>query len=230
MPNIVNITTFFNPLDLVAPHSCRGCGTLGSILCNRCKNNIISTHSFICPNCKAINKASDCPHCQDLPPIHTLGERSGVLDILIRNLKFESVRTAAIPLADAVHHILPEYDTPVAIVPLPTISKHIRTRGLDHTRLIAKHLIKFRPNFHLTKALTRAKDTIQVGSSRESRLSQASSAYKINPNFTFDPHTTYILLDDVWTTGASVRAAIEKLQQAGASQIEVIVLTISRLN
>jgi predicted amidophosphoribosyltransferase len=40
---------------------------------------------------------------------------------------------------------------------------------------------------------------------------------------------TYILFDDIWTTGASMKTAIKKLRQAGAIKIIVILLAISRL-
>ena len=45
MPNIVKNTTLPSLLDILAPHSCRGCGRIGNVLCNRCKNNIILENS-----------------------------------------------------------------------------------------------------------------------------------------------------------------------------------------
>ena len=40
----------------------------------------------------------------------------------------------------------------------------------------------------------------------------------------------YLLVDDVWTTGASMKAAVKKLQEAGARKIIVGLLALSRLN
>ena len=52
----------------------------------------------------------------------------------------------------------------------------------------------------------------------------------ISQKIKINPDTTYILLDDVWTTGASMQSAIKKLQQAGASKIIVAILSLSRIN
>ena len=227
MPNIVKITTPITPLDLVAPHSCRGCGRIGSPLCDCCKNHIIKSHQNICPQCKEQTKSGKCKNCKNLPLVYSLGRRYGVLDELIHELKYNSARSISIQLADILNQTLPEFKSPIIIVPLPTISKHIRERGLDHTRLIAKKLAKKRSNFTLQPLLLRANNTVQVGSDRKTRLAQAKSAYQINPKYNIDPNFTYLLFDDIWTTGASMQAARKKLQQAGAKNIILSVLAIS---
>ena len=70
-------------------------------------------------------------------------------------------------------------------------------------------------------------NTVQVGADRETRLSQAESAYALTNNAKIDSENTYLLFDDVWTTGASMKAATKKLQQAGASKIVIVVLAQS---
>ncbi len=229
MSNIVKNTTFPNPLDLLAPHSCRGCGRIGNVLCDRCKNNIILDHSNFCPNCKKSNSTGKCPKCKSLPPIFVIGNRNDLIGKLVHDFKYNSVRALAKPLAEILHHTLPVINGPVAIIPLPTISRHIRERGLDHTYLIAKHLAKLR-HYSIQKFLLRTKNTVQVGSNRQNRLAQARTAYHINPKIKIDPNTTYILFDDVWTTGASIKAAVKKLRQAGAKEIGVAILAVSRID
>lgn len=231
MPNIVKTTTIFNPFELLAPHSCRGCGYTGSILCDCCKNNIISHHHNLCPFCKEPCPAGLCAKCPPHPPIYIADERSSLIGELIHDYKFHSIRALATPLADILHHILPPIDTEVAIVPLPTISQHIRTRGFDHTLLIAKKLAHLRGrSYRIEKALLRAHNTVQVGATKAARLAQAEHSYRINPKFTPKPNTTYLLLDDVWTTGASMHSALTKLQAAGAKQIIISILALSRFD
>lgn len=228
---IVNNTTFPSLLDLVAPHSCRGCGTLGEPLCNRCKNNIILESTNFCPNCKSVNPTGNCPKCHSLPPTFVVGNRTDLIGKLIYDLKFNSVRSLAMPIAEILDNSLPAIDGSVAIVPLPTIHRHIRQRGLDHTYLIAKNLAKIRgPKYQVSRLLQRSSSTVQVGSDRKARLSQASSAYSINPAFTIDQNTTYIVFDDIWTTGASTKAAVKLLKSAGASKILVSLLAVSRID
>jgi len=228
MLNIVKITTILNPLDLIAPHSCRGCGCLGNALCNRCKKNILEQRTNVCPNCKHQNPTGNCPNCPDLPPTYVVDQRSELVGNLIHDLKYYSVRALASPLAELLNQTLPSIDGSVAIVPLPTTSAHIRARGFDHTTLIAKKFVKLRgSNYQVTNLLMRNKNSVQVGSDRKTRLSQASLAYEINTRIPISPDTTYILFDDVWTTGASLHAAHQKLQKAGAQKIVFAILALS---
>ena len=231
MPNIVNNTTFPSLLDLIAPHSCRGCGLIGEALCNRCKNYILHKHQPICPNCKAPSKDGKCPNCNDLPPIYIIGERSGLLGSIVHDYKYQSVRALARPLAEMLFEVLPNPKSTTYIVPAPTISKHIRKRGLDHTKLIAKELSKLDPkHYRIDPVLIRAKETVQVGASQSTRQIQAQNAYQLSPKAVIDTKSNYLLLDDVWTTGASVRACIKKLQQAGVQNLTVALLSLSRID
>ena len=231
MPNNVKNTTFPGLFDLLAPHSCRGCGQIGSVLCDRCKKYIKDHHQAICPHCKNLTQSGKCPNCPDLPPTYIIGERSGLLGDIIHDYKYHSIRSLARPLAELMHEFLPPQNKPFIIIPLPTIDRHIRSRGFDHTKLIAKHLAKLEgPNCTTKQLLVRAKNTTQVGTDRVTRIAQASSAYAITAHATIDPSTTYILLDDVWTTGASMRACTKILQQAGVSKIVLAILTLSRLS
>ncbi len=228
MAIIVKNTTITNVLDLLAPHSCRGCGQMGNILCECCKNNLISNRINICPHCKTTKTTAKCPFCPNLPPTYIVGKKDDLIGDLIHDYKYHSVRALAKPLAEILHNTLPINQDKTIIVPLPTTNKHVRERGFDHTYLIAKHLAKIRkPTYKVQKLLIRTKDTVQVGSSRHARLSQAESAYDINQKITINPEYTYLLIDDVWTTGASMHASIKKLQQAGAKNIIVAILALS---
>jgi len=207
MSFIVKITTLLNPLDLLAPHSCRGCGIIGKPLCECCENYILKHHC---------NYKSIC----------SIGKRDKLLAKIIHDYKYDSVRALEKPLAEMLAKTLPEVSGKVIIVPLPTIPKHVRERGFDHTRLIAKRLAKI-CGWSTDFLLTRNKNTVQVGSDKKTRLKQAKEAYSIKKNSKTDPSATYILFDDVLTTGASMKAAKKKLQDAGASRIIECVLAVS---
>lgn len=229
MPKNVKNTTFPSLLDLIAPHSCRGCGLMGSVLCNRCKKYILSNQPKICAKCKAKTTHAKCNNCPNLPPIYIVGERQDMIGKLIHDYKYQSMRSLAKPLAELLDSVLPQLNGRTVIVPLPTIKKHIRSRGLDHTRLIAKHLAKLR-HCEVSPLLTRAKNTVQVGADIKTRSTQASKAYALSSRISIDPEVTYILIDDVWTTGASMLSAVKKLQQARANQIIIGILALSRIN
>lgn len=229
---IVKNTTFSGPLDLLAPHSCRGCGRIGTPFCECCKNNILANRKNFCPNCKHENPTGNCQIC-DLPKTFLVGERNGILGSLIHDFKYNSVRALARPLAELLAASLPDFkNQEIIIVPLPTASHHIRSRAFDHTLLLAKHLARLK-GWQVKKLLLRAKNTVQVGTDQKTRQAQAKSAYKINPKLNPDQTKTYLILDDVWTTGSSLKAAIEIIKTQTTltnKNLLVAILAVNSLN
>jgi predicted amidophosphoribosyltransferase len=223
MSFIVKNTTICSLFDMICPHSCRGCGAIGSALCNCCKNNIILKHLDFCPNCQHPTQNGFCADCY-LPPLFAVGPRGGLLRRLIHDYKYHQVRSLAMPLAEILNQTLPVFAGEVSIVPLPTIRRHIRERGFDHILLLAKKLAKLR-GYNVVPLLSRDKNFIQVGADKETRKLQAAEAYIVTG--AVEPDTTYLLIDDVWTTGASMKAALKKLQGAGAFKLAGAVLAVS---
>lgn len=221
MAKNVKNTTFPGLLDLIAPHSCRGCGRLGTALCDCCKNYI--------KQCKNHNITNKITQKSKFPPIYTIGTREDLLANLIHDYKYYSIRAIGTKLAELMYDNLPS-DLPqnTVIVPLPTSTKHIRERGFDHTLFIAKKLAHL-AHFKVQPLLLRNQNTVQVGSDKKTRLAQAKNAYAVNPKISIDPTTTYLLLDDVWTTGASMKSAVKKLRSAGAKKLSVALLAVSTL-
>lgn len=229
MSNAVKNTTFPRLLDLISPHRCLGCGTIGQPLCQKCQSFITQNHINLCPLCGNPTITGKCSQHPNLPPTFITGELTDLLGHLIHNFKYHSNRTLAKPLAQIINSTLPTLTSKnTIIIPLPTIPQHIRARGLDHTLLLAKNLAKIRgSNYHVKQALIRAHHHVQVGSSRQTRLRQALSAYQISPTFTLQPDATYIILDDVWTTGASMQSATHLLKSLEATKIIQTTLAIS---
>jgi len=157
-----------------------------------------------------------------------VGWRKGVLAKLVSDLKYKFVRACSNVLAELLDNAIPENafnDKDVIVVPLPTIGKHIRERGLDHTLLLAKKLAK-RRGWRVEQLIQRATDTVQVGTSAAERQKQAASTYVIERKI--DPDKRYLLLDDVWTTGASMQSAAKVFQQAGAKKLYGAVVEIGQ--
>ena len=202
MLKIVKNTTFVGPLDLLAPHSCRGCGRLGSVICACCKNYI---------SCCVFDYNTRI--FAGLPEVYTIGKREGLLADLIHDYKYYSVRAIGKELAELMFNKLPSnLSKNTFIVPLPTSTRHIRERGFDHTAFVAKKMAKM-GGFKVLPILVRNKNTVQVGADKKTRLKQAEQAYSINEKVKIDPRATYILFDDVWTTGASMRMAHRMLKK-----------------
>jgi len=144
--------------------------------------------------------------------------------VLIDGLKFRSIRSLAWPLAEILERKLPCLPKNVVVVPVPTISVHVRERGLDHTYLIAKNLAKLR-GWRCVKLVRRITNTVQVGASAKLRQSQAEEAYELVGEV--EGQQDYLVIDDVCTTGASLSAVRTVLEKGGAKKISVAVLARS---
>lgn len=153
--------------------------------------------------------------------VFVCGLREGVLKKMVHEYKFNSRRELSSLFAKMIDDVMSRRG--FIIVPLPTIQKHIRARGFDHISRIAEELACLRDESVL-RALIREKNTVQVGSSRELRMTQAKRAYGLAPGVEIDPEAEYLLLDDVWTTGASMRAAAKVLRDNGAKKISGVVI------
>ena len=223
---IVKITTKCSVFDMVCPYRCRGCGELGDVLCECCKNYITSEKLNHCPKCgRAINEK--CRECNSLPFSATfaVGFRDELIGALVEEFKFFGVRKLGKVLAEILDDYLPDFSGEMVVVPLPTIRKHVRERGVDHTFSVAKKLARMR-GWKVEKLLLRNKNTIQLGADEALRRKQAKEAFVFHGET--DENKTYLLLDDVWTTGASMTEAGRILKKAGAKKIVAVVFATNR--
>lgn len=121
----------------------------------------------------------------------------------------------------------------IVLVPLPTIRKHIRERGFDHTlrlcfeleNFLSKKLEGLGVKVEYEDLLVRKNKTVQVGKEKKERMKQAEKAYGIRDGVKIENETLYIFVDDVTTTGASLAAAKKILQ---AKQVWAAVLMKER--
>jgi ComF family protein len=137
---------------------------------------------------------------------------------MLDDFKFKRAYHIHHALARLLHHTVPLLPPETVIVPIPTIARHVRIRGYDHTSLIARAFAK-RRGLRPVTLLTRATNSIQLGRSATERLQQASVAY--NCRHRLAPQPLYVLIDDIVTTGATLTAAAECLKKAGAEHIMV---------
>lgn len=208
-------------LAIVAPHHCSGCGDVGSLLCENCKYDIIHEPYSLCVACAEglAGNSGLCSACK-LPYKRAwcVAPRQDQLQRLIDAYKFNNAQAAYKPLVELLDLHLPELPADVAIVPIPTVASHIRQRGYDHVRLIAQQFAKTR-GIQLAPALNRQTTTMQRGATAKQRDEQAKKAYGCSVKL--DPNKVYLLIDDVITTGATMKYAAKTLRDAGAKKVWV---------
>jgi ComF family protein len=218
MLNVKN-TIIDSILSVVAPHLCSGCGRIGGTFCDNCKYDIIIEPFSGCILCEKPSSVGICvKHKVAFNQAWAVGMRSGALQRLIGGFKFRNMKAASSDLADLLNKTLPRLPAASIFVPIPTTPAHIRERGYDHMLLIAEALGHLR-HLPVQQLLRRDNVLIQHRASRQERLMQAVTAFRIEG--TVDSEATYILLDDVVTTGATITQAALILRRAGATTIWV---------
>ena len=161
----------------------------------------------------------DC--CVSYRKAWAVGERSGVLQRLIGGYKFQRMRSAHKILGDLLLFVLPDLPQNTIIVPVPTAPSHIRERGYDHMLLVAKYVARCR-GLQYQQLLQRVTDTKQRQANVTQRQAQASQAFAARNKI--DGNVPYLLIDDVVTTGATIKYASKALSKAGAKNIWVAVI------
>lgn len=171
---------------------------------------------WLCAECKV-------PYCR----AWVVGERHGALQRLVGLYKFERAKAAYRELGDLLLNALPELPSNTVIVPVPTASNHMRERGYDHMLLIARYVAKCR-GLKYELLIHRNVNTMQRHSTATRRIEQAKRAFVVRG--TLDPGIPYLIIDDVVTTGATIKYAAETLRNAGAHQVWVAVIARQTLD
>jgi ComF family protein len=140
---------------------------------------------------------------------------------IIHHLKYSDRVSLANPLGDLLRQCLErEPFTGDIIVPVPLHRSRARIRGYNQAELIASRLR--RPL--AADILRRCKNTpSQTGLSRNQRKLNLAGAFEARRHI----NGAVIVLDDVYTTGATMNEIAKTLKRAGADRIEV--LTVARV-
>lgn len=153
--------------------------------------------------------------------------RHPVIRALIIEAKFHHNQRAYISLADILEDYLDSIaldqsafsDAPMILVPIPLSAGRLKERGYNQVEEILKQVSKT-SDLHL---LVRTEETRpQTSLSRKERLRNVVGAFSVVG--TIDPQATYIVIDDVTTTGATLHEACKTLRQAGANTVYGIAL------
>jgi len=168
-----------------------------------------------------MGRTRTCPSCSSLSdgpnrPVRATADLRGETQDLIRSLKYHNQRRVVAELADRlVRSILADPEKPVydVVTWAPTSVVRERLRGYDQSQLLAKAVAE-RLGLRCRRLLYRDRSAPQTGRNRQERLN--------GPMFRARPlrHPCRVLvIDDVVTTGSTLRAAAHALDLAGASEV-----------
>lgn len=200
-------------LDLVFPPTCVGCGRVGTL---------------ICPDCQAA--LSSGPIILDSPPppllaVGALGAFAGIIQSAVHALKYDCVTDLAAPLGGLLAALLRQAAWPQAIlVPVPLHPRRLRQRGFNQAALLSRAIGRELGWPCDEGLLRRARETAsQVGLDHRGRQANVRDAFEVA-----DPASiqgaSFILVDDVYTTGATLHECAACLAEQGASAVRAVVV------
>jgi ComF family protein len=212
-------------LGLVLPSRCAGCGVPGPPLCAACAEALIRIAPPVCERCGCPGAwpVRRCVECSGRRLAFARARGALVYDARARPLvsawKERGRRDLARPLAEIVAEVIACPDVDVVTF-VPGDRERGRQRGHVPAARLADALGGLW-NLPVSRLLARA-----GGSSRQAGLPRAER--RRNVRGAFRARTTVsgrvALVDDVYTTGATVSACASALRKAGASRVDVVCL------
>lgn len=212
-------------LDFIFPPHCVACGCGGAWLCDRCLDGIAYLDlTRDIPGVGVTTVALGTP-----PPflheIRSVAWHQAPLRQAVHAIKYEG----ATVLQGVLGEILADYwqRLPLVvdvIVPVPLHPSRQRQRGYNQSELLAKAFgEQVGLPVHVGSVERRRNTRAQVGLSRTERLTNVEGAF-ICRNVSLDGQRV-LLIDDVYTTGATLSACAHALRLGGAASVSALTLT-----
>ena len=197
-------------LDALFPAACLGCGEPGTAFCGACHPP---------PRGAAWSSAGELP-------VAALGPYEGALRRAVLELKSGRRDVAALLAMLLAERWGACLGPQTVLVPIPTTGARRRARGFDQAALLARTLGE-RTGRPVAAVLRRRGHRVQQGRSREERLRSQGRFCCVRQ--TDLAGCTVVLVDDVVTTGATLRDAAAALRRAGVTVAAAVVVARARI-
>ena len=223
-------------LDILFPKKCIGCGKSDTYFCPECVANI-KQGDLVCPRCEKLAVGGQThPICRrkfGLDGLWSLGIYQDPLRKAIQLLKYKPhvVRDFAPVLVDIMLEYWARYQPYVldqikkdrggewVIIPVPLHWWKQNDRGFNQASLIGQILSK-KLGLDYQEALKRTRFTKpQVGLKGKQRKTNIFGAFAISKIYKPLTMNNVLLIDDVWTTGSTMRECTYILKRAGAKKV-----------
>jgi ComF family protein len=227
--------------DLLWPPRCAACGTrfnttggpghVRRAFCARCAESLIEVVSPRCPRCALPYDGAGadhlCPGCLRSPPPFIAAEArfvyGGSAAAALARFKYGPRAALGRPLAELLLPLIADVPPPDMVVPIPLHPRQLSSRGFNQSALIARTLTRQIGSRLAAWALLRTTDTAaQASLDRRGRLANMKQAF-VAPR-RIHAGSRVLLVDDVITTTATIRAATEALIAAGAGSVRAVAL------
>lgn len=212
--------------DLLLGARCAGCGGPALLLCRACGELVRADPREVWPR----PVPAQLTRPTRVLPI-AAGDNAGVLRRVVLAWKEQGVSRLTDVLA---HHLAAAVvahvhgSSPLALVPVPTSRRSRRERGCDLVddlaRSAARLLVDLGIDTVTVQALTYARTTAdQAGLDATSRHDNLAGAFAARPRDGASPRRI-VVVDDIFTTGATAVEAVRALTAAGRRPVGIAVI------
>lgn len=226
MANFVN-KLWTSISEAIFPVNCLVCDDKKGWLCPKCLKKIEYINSNSCPFCNKLTRYGQvCPNCKRNHHLNGLIAAcyfNEPIKKLIYQYKYRKARDISKLLSRIIiekitgHKIAEKENTIVVPIPLHPLSK--TKRGFNQAQLIAKDVsTKLKLNYQ-PEIIKRVKLTkTQAKLTREERKENIKDAFSLTNKINLK-NKDIILIDDVFTTGATLEEAARTVKKATARQV-----------
>lgn len=210
-------------LDVFFPPSCLGCSTAGVMICEAC----LTTIPFVGEVGRPSESALDSLQA-------VAAYRHPIIGLLVRSFKYKRAlslrREGMEPLLSAYfaseYASVRDFQIPTMIVALPIDPERKRLRGMDHAALLASSVREqYFSKVPLVQALvrTRLTETNAHLANIEARKANVKEVFACSREV---EGQDILLIDDVYTTGATLEEAARMLRENGARSVHGFVFAL----
>jgi ComF family protein len=222
-------------LDFVLPERCPSCGIItpaGGDFCSECWSRLYFPTGPCCSSCDVPlpfleSEGQQCLACLAAQPMHN-GIKAAVVygDVsrqVVLKLKYGGKIGLAKVIASHLTRHLPEQRDDLLVTPVPLHWTRLWSRSFNQSALIAKSLALSNGLDYIPDMLVRDKRTpLLRGMTAKARLKAVGNAFALNSRWSSHIKGARILLiDDVYTSGATSDACIKVLKRAGADWVQL---------
>lgn len=228
-------------LDVLFPPVCVECHGLVESgdtphLCGRCRQRVTTVGPPHCTTCGypffgVVEAGRECPHCAALQPVFGEGRTAALLQGPLRRIVHALKYEGALHLLDDIEALaranghFTEFLAGAVLVPVPLHPRKHRERGYNQAELLARTFARLAPGASVRNLLRRTSDTpSQTRLDRARRQENLKNAFALARRAPIDVAHRYVLVDDVFTTGATLNACASVLRRAGLTRIDVATL------
>jgi ComF family protein len=215
-------------LSLLVPPLCAVCREPeldGAALCTICRARLVALHDPRCGRCGApvAQRSTRCRECRARGlAFHRAWSAfayQGVARDVVGALKMRGLVVLAELAAAEIAVRAPKDLLAGELVPVPAHPRRRRRHGFNQSGSIAGALGRI-ASLPVRDVLRRARVPAQVGLERRARLQNARESVLVRSGVLVPPFA--LLVDDVYTTGATLDACAHVLRQAGAREVAAV--------